>query len=294
MCFVQNFREFVSDCITKRGRCLVVFDQLGYHHTTMYLDKVNSADIVIRDDGCLWNCHNYLCKQLLYDGMHIRSSTLPSHRKKWVCLMDSEIVLDALKTHWKYICKIYQYASCFYEVRSIFENLYFSEVSSFRSFCMHFLSLCTWSLGLHVMHVPISEILWSFSVDDCFWWWIPSASARRSWHTWKQTFIDAFQKLVWNTMLSQIRVLIPKLPCSGLYQQALRRRNIIEEVQILLSKNIDVVACDIVQPVYRQSHSIWRPFVPHLWLLDFFFNYGFSWYRLCSGCTSPVVAASIY
>jgi len=179
----------------------------------MYLDKVNSADIVIRDDGCLWNCHNYLCKQLLYDGMHIRSSTLPSHRKKWVCLMDSEIVLDALKTHWKYICKIYQYASCFYEVRSIFENLYFSEVSSFRSFCMHFLSLCTWSLGLHVMHVPISEILWSFSVDDCFWWWIPSASARRSWHTWKQTFIDAFQKLVWNTMLSQIRVLIPNLHC---------------------------------------------------------------------------------
>ncbi len=294
MCFVQNFREFVSDCITKRGRCLVVFDQLGYHHTTMYLDKVNSADVMIRDDGCLWNSYDYLCRQLLYDGMHIRSVTIPLCRKKWTHLMNSEVILNALKTHRTYICKMYQYASCFYETRDRFESLYLSDVWSFRDFCINFLSLCAWSLDLRIMHVSISEILWSFSVDDCFWWWIPSASGRHSRHIWKQTFIDAFQKLVWDTMSSQIRVLIPKLSCSGLYQQALRRRNIIEEVQILLSKNIDVVACDIVQPVYRQSHSIWRPFVPHLWLLDFFFNYGFSWYRLCSGCASLVVATSIY
>ncbi len=293
MCFVQDFREFVSDCITKRGRCLVVFDQLGYHHTTMYLDKVSSADIVIRDDGCLWKCHNYLCRQLLYDGVHIRSWTLPLHRKKWVCLMDSEIVCDALRAHWNYLCKIYQYASCFYEVRSIFENLYFSKVSSFRSFCMHFLSLCAWSLGLHVMHVSISEILASLPIDNCFWW-ASCLSYERHIKLWKYAFVRLFQELVWDTMFWQIRILNLKVPHDWLYQQILRGRNIIEEVLILLNKDIDVVMHDIAQGTYHQCHSIWRPFVPHLWLLDFFFNYGFSWCGVRSSGFLPISITNIY
>lgn len=294
MCFTQEMREFVRDCLTRRGRCLVAFDQLGYHHTTMYLNKVSLADIVIRDDGCFWGLPYYVSRQLLYDGMHVRSSALPLYRKKWVYLMDSKIMIDALKIHWRYMCKIYQYAPYFSEARSVFERVYISDNLSFRDFCVHFLSLCAWSLGLHVMHVPISQILASLPFNDGFWLWISSISYRRHRELWKHAFIYAFQNLIWDVLFPKIRILRPKTPRSGLYQQALSHRSIVEEIQALLSKRIDVVAYDIAQSVYPQHRSIPCPFVPHLWLLDFFFNCGFSWYSIYSGSVASIAVTNIY